>query len=160
MEVMSKKRGFTMIELIVAMVVLGIALSGLLPLLVLQWRAMRRLEIHSGAINPTKPQLSEHTSDTWTQPTLYVTPYLYLTTTPADRSAAWIPWARKLGASALVTMDLYDTDGSTIQTAGTISVPDAPDPFSLALTADSATYTPSKADWSAAGGCYRHASVA
>ena len=42
-------RGFTMIELVIAMVVLGIALTGLFPLLILQWRAMRRLEIHSGS---------------------------------------------------------------------------------------------------------------
>jgi prepilin-type N-terminal cleavage/methylation domain-containing protein len=151
--------GFTMIELVIAMVVLGIALSGLLPLLVMQWRAMRRLEIHSGAVNQSKAALSEHTSDTWTQPTLYVTPYLYLTATASDKSAPWTPWARKLGASALVTMDVYDADGSTIKTAGPIAMPDAPDPYSLLVSAGSATYASSEGGWIEEGGCFRHASV-
>ena len=53
-----------------------------------------------GLVNLSKPKLSD-TDATWTQPTLYVTPYVYLTGTASDMSAAWIPWVSQTGRCSL-----------------------------------------------------------
>ncbi len=102
-----RRHGYTLVEFIVAMVVLGVAMAGLYPLLIVQSRALESLELRytgrGNEINETK---------TWFSPVHRS--YLEGETIPRgdednegrENYGVWYmqpnddPWARKIGAAA------------------------------------------------------------
>ncbi len=73
------RRGFSLLELEVSLIVLGVAFAGLFPTMVMQSRGLRLLETRYAV-----------------QGTWYFAPAIY----PSDPSASVGQWARKLGAAA------------------------------------------------------------
>jgi prepilin-type N-terminal cleavage/methylation domain-containing protein len=86
-------RGFTLIELIVAMAVFGIALTGLVPLIAMMSRDLQPVVGQKGQSpardwNTDDCTITNHRRSTW-----YLTPY----------GGDVDPWVRKLGVSARIT---------------------------------------------------------
>lgn len=86
-------RGFTLIELIVAMAVFGIALTGLVPLIAMMSRDLQPVVGQKGQSpardwNTDDCTITNHRRSTW-----YLTPY----------DGTVDPWVRKLGVSARIT---------------------------------------------------------
>ncbi|NLF07262.1 MAG: prepilin-type N-terminal cleavage/methylation domain-containing protein [Pirellulaceae bacterium] len=96
-----RRQGYTFIEFTAAMVVLGVAMAGIYPLVVMQSRAIESLELryadYENGVNSDKP---------WFAP--IHRPYLEENITAEDREdyGVWYlkpdddPWARKIGAAA------------------------------------------------------------
>lgn len=98
------RRGFTLLEFIVAMVVFGIALAGMLPLVVILSRNIRPVRYGTEGNRyyyrtPARDWESDARRDTW-----YVLPFSET-------------WARKLGASARITDNSDTFDAYTPTTA-------------------------------------------
>ena len=87
--IMPLRRGFTFLEFTVAMVVLGVALSGLFPLLAILSRDLQPLPGGQTSSSPARDGNGTAADLAYQQHTWYLTPY--------DD-----PWVRKLGASARV----------------------------------------------------------
>lgn len=108
--------GYTFLELIVAMMVFGVALAGMFPLLVLLSRDLQPLERRASdgstynCTTPARDGVKTGEGLTYTQHTWYLTPF--------DQ-----PWARKLGAGVRVT-----SNTTAFTSASPVAV-DLPDPI-------------------------------
>ena len=117
-----------MLELMVAMVILGIALAGLFPLAIQHSRHVKKLE-------DCNPQTGRYTGSGWTYATDSQYPNWYLNP-PTDA------WAQKLGAAALLS------SGTISSTAATPSpVYDSTTKSVLADDSTGGYYTESESDW-------------
>jgi prepilin-type N-terminal cleavage/methylation domain-containing protein len=136
-------RGFTMLELTVAMLILGIAISGIFPLVVSYSRVLESLEKRPNwlCFNPTaNTELAyrEGHPDQW---------YHVPDSPPQSNSGEWVhrwylvpysnPWERKLGAAAVVK----DTD------PGPKPVPPVPTPPGLVADDEDPGYSDVGGDW-------------
>lgn len=112
------RRSYTLLELVVAMVVLGVALAGLFPLLVMQSRGVESLELRYSQVGRDAPD--------WFNPvfrpnvTRAVEGADRQTYKAADADAAWYltqasdPLARKLGAGAAISRTSPDAPPVTL----------------------------------------------
>lgn len=123
--VSSPRCGFTLVEFIVAMVVLGVALAGMFPLLIVQSRTLESLELRytekGSEINQGKswfspvhrpylgdnriPRGERENYGVW-----YLIPAEYdLPPNYGQNVKARDAWARKLGAAATLTREMFST---------------------------------------------------
>lgn len=107
---MKSRRGFTLLELTVALVVLGIAIAGLFPLMVVYSRALESLELRYTEEGNAQAN--------WFCPVF--TPNMTGTAIPREDYGVWYlvpstdPWARKLGAMTTLSKDLPDPPDATM----------------------------------------------
>ena len=112
------RSGFSALELQVALLLLGIALAGMVPLVVMQTKQVKSLE------NRWDPDWTEEqqASDYWIDPYLAYKdgPVYYLV--PAEVSSCSLanPWARKFGAPARLIPKAASDDPPSMPVDGTM----------------------------------------
>jgi prepilin-type N-terminal cleavage/methylation domain-containing protein len=138
-----RRQGYTLLEVVVALTVLGIAFTGLFPLMVMQSRTVESLELQYTT------QGDGNTPVFRSQLTSVVDATSRANYSGTSSTSAWYftpsadPWARKLGAAAMLSGTKSSTQASLIANDGS------------ACTFSGSGWTTAATSTSAYGGDYR-----